>query len=301
MRAPNSLILNCEITNMGDSSGYSGVLLSAKNILVANCYIHDFGGSGVLAGTEVFNCAVIGNVFKNLYFGAYPTGNGRGVALSGCTSVIVLYNNFDACLLGTSQVTDKDSIVAYNLFNRSKINNINMQTGVAGYPRKIYNNTIVHGPANNAGHGIVVEDVVANAGYAIIKNNIVILSYYGSDGTSLNAFCIQYSTMLGIEIDHNLIFKVAGSTTNNLYYIDSVNYTSLAAFQAALASMTNIAGKAVHDVYADPLVVSSVTPDLHLQTASPAIGAGAEIGYHVDYDTVFIAGVPTIGAYEYIT
>jgi len=50
-------------------------------------------------------------------------------------------------------------------------------------------------------------------------------------------------------------------------------------------------------VKADPLFVSS--SDFHLQSSSPAIGAGISTSITTDYDGVMYANPPSIGAYEY--
>jgi hypothetical protein len=86
------------------------------------------------------------------------------------------------------------------------------------------------------------------------------------------------------------------SMNNNLYYgTGTWNWNNEVKTTFALwksASSYDAAG-----VNSDPLFVS--VSDFRLQSSSPAINAGANIGLTTDYSGNPIVGVPDIGAYEY--
>jgi len=49
----------------------------------------------------------------------------------------------------------------------------------------------------------------------------------------------------------------------------------------------------------DPLLVDSAGLDWHLQSGSPAIGTGIDMGITEDYDGSPYNSPPSLGAYEY--
>ena len=106
---------------------------------------------------------------------------------------------------------------------------------------------------------------------AEVKNNIVVASWK--------------SGFFGAPADEN----------DNIYYgysqnqVRSINNATPASFGVGTASL----------LATNPLFVSTVTPDLHLQAGSPAVNAGQDLGYTTDRDDLPRAvGTPDIGAYE---
>jgi hypothetical protein len=55
---------------------------------------------------------------------------------------------------------------------------------------------------------------------------------------------------------------------------------------------------ASHAVSGDPLFVAAATADFHVEKASPAIGAGTNVGITVDHDGIARSATPAMGAYE---
>lgn len=300
-RGHNTIIYDCEVTDLGDSNGYSGILIAGNNSIIANNYVHDIGGTGIMnEAAAPSDCVVINNTVVNCWNKLQYTsgsGAGRGIWTSGVKRWMLLYNWVEGCYMGTHDTGCEDTLIAYNVVKASVVNGINMSTGVAGHPRKVYNNTVYHTPQVNAGHGIVIQEVVDNVGHAIIKNNLVYMHYtYGTLGS---VHCIWVGgAYAGIDIDYNLLYKTAGSTNGYLAAVGNTNVFTFEDWQAALAASIH-QGKGVHDVNADPAFVS--TSDYHLQSTSPAIGAGVDLGFHVDYDKAYIAGVPALGAFEFIS
>ncbi len=71
-------------------------------------------------------------------------------------------------------------------------------------------------------------------------------------------------------VDDNLYYA-AGGGTNGTWIWQNATYTTFAAYQSATGNDANgLAGD-------DPLLASVTTPDLHLQSTSPAIDRGENI------------------------
>jgi hypothetical protein len=74
---------------------------------------------------------------------------------------------------------------------------------------------------------------------------------------------------------------------NNLYWRRNGNG------QGALGISLNASER-----YADPLLADLASANYHLLPGSPAIDAGAFLGYAADYDGRPLVGVPDVGAFE---
>jgi hypothetical protein len=85
-----------------------------------------------------------------------------------------------------------------------------------------------------------------------------------------------------IRVRKNLIYDCGN---NNQPYYD-------AAFNSSLTNYTFVAGPTT-----SPQFVSST--DFHLQSSSPAIGQGVNVGLLTDYDGNYWKNIPCIGCYEY--
>ena len=71
-------------------------------------------------------------------------------------------------------------------------------------------------------------------------------------------------------MDYNLYFSPAGATQTTFMWVKKT-YNGITAYQTGT-------GKDPHSNFSDPKFVNATTPDLHVQSTSPAINAGANLG-----------------------
>ncbi len=118
---------------------------------------------------------------------------------------------------------------------------------------RIIGNTVY----KNVTSGIQAE---GNSTGATIVNNISVDNGINSPRTRSN-IRVEAGSTAGTTMDYNLVYLTQPDT---LLIWDSVNYTSLAAFQAAT-------GQEAHGIQADPRWVSASGGNFHLTAGSPAI------------------------------
>ena len=122
-----------------------------------------------------------------------------------------------------------------------------------------------------------------------IKNNI-----FYSTSTAVPTVSLYNSSVIGgvtLEMDYNLIAPERNG------FIKGVTY----AFYDMLAAWVSATRYDTHSKTSAPLFVSTVTPDFHLQSSSPAINAGTSVGLMRDFsgNLVPYGSAPDIGAHEY--
>lgn len=158
-----------------------------------------------------------------------------------------------------------------------------------------YNNTCYNNGLAGEGAGFFLAGGAANTGNQI-ENNIV---YAGSGTTFMN---VSSGTAAGNSFDYNLYF--GGSATP---FVWNGTAYSLSNYQAT-------SGQDAHAVNADPQFNNQSAKDFTLQSTSPAIGAGVNLGPNYQFDlqpgSVWPSNVTTanqnnssnwtIGAYVYL-
>jgi hypothetical protein len=139
--------------------------------------------------------------------------------------------------------------------------------GAAIQNLRLFNNTIFwKSPGATSGDGLMgwYSDGAWNTTTLVCENNIFV--------TDICAIKIS-GRSTNFAGSNNIFYRMDGSSITNV---------------------TNGTG-----VLEDPKFVSPVTPDLHLQSSSPAINNALNLGYTFDIDGRSIVGLPDIGAYEY--
>ena len=315
-RNTNITIKNSTATNIyGDAI----VLYQVNNGLLANNVAYDTGTIPTdVVGTpngiwqwECGNCTV---EYNEAYTQHSPSWDGGGFDIDfGSENNIVQYNyghdNDAYCIAvfatgGASQST-KNSIVRYNICSNnardaSQATDRNAEfymavwnaEGGAGYIENldVYNNTFYFNPANTSIHyAITMYDLWRGccfSGTNRFRNNIIY-------STSPNLMRMQKN---GMTFDNDIWWYTGASNPVWKWPVNST-YSSFAAFQSGT-------GQEANGIYADPLLndptyhangfpVTSFT----LQSGSPAINAGADLGSMGTHD-FFGNAIPQGGAYD---
>jgi hypothetical protein len=128
-----------------------------------------------------------------------------------------------------------------------------------------------------------------------VENNTIIEETEGEPGWVIfsfegnpvaNTFLIR-NNILYVENFQAISNKTTFSHDNNLYSLDS---GTILGFNPGLGEQV-----------ANPRFVNLENKELHLMSSSPAIDAGIELGYFLDFDNrpVPVNHKPDLGAYEY--
>jgi hypothetical protein len=153
----------------------------------------------------------------------------------------------------------------------------------------VYNNTIYNNSTgSDTGHGrgsIRATGRVEYTTNAIIKNN----NCYSTSSRDYAIFVDANYVSNGIIVANNNFYRASG----NWYFWNNGEGGNLATFNA----LPRVSG----NVNSDPLFVSTSTSDFRLQSNSPCINVGTNVGLTSDFAGIGVpqGGVPEIGAYEY--
>lgn len=283
------VIDNNTITNSTSSNpreqGY-GILIGRYGT-VKNNTIGTTASNGFMTGIRTDSSYVIvehndiGYAWNGLDYN--HGGKGVGVHIGGSTSRdnITRYNYIHDCQRGYLEDeavnnANGNNQVLYNLFVNNTANGIDVRYAGTGTVPSILNNTVIHHiypdqttEANSIGHGIAVQ----NGGVgAIIKNNIVVSDqhYDSVQGMYLNDLLGGISN---VTLDNNLYYATNGA---HIASYNADDYTTLDSWKTKLASVSGVKTKEPNSINSDPLFISAT--NYHLQSGSPARGAGVNVG-----------------------
>lgn len=280
--ATSYTINNCQVYSNGldTTSGSNGIWGHLGNYIITNCDIYDNGrfmGSmpphGIYQYTStgtvtIENCTIHDQIY------------GSAIRLRGSATVTncALYNNG---LAGVSMGENLSAGETYTLIGNLIYGNSTdaivgngALTGIINIT--MYNNTIYH---NGTWELLQVAVSINNL---TLKNNI----FYSTANRIINVFTAPTTAV----IDNNIYYRSDGhNSAGDLWRVDSSYPTTLSAWQAL--------GNDVHGYLTDPLLVNTTT-DFSLQSGSPAINAGVNVGLTHDILGNPIVGTPDIGAYE---
>ncbi len=264
----NCKIINNEMSQCGTTDGtthwqskvagtdYEGI--GVQNFMggtIANNYIHD----GYCIGISWYNLATRSSANNTIIGNAIMNNLKGGLIMIGDASYNYSYNN---------------NLFANNLFVNSNGGPGCGDGTVAIYQgtlttvnNKFVNNTL-SGPLNN----VAFEN--ANAPYFTIENNII------SNSGQYNFVTWHFSTKpASLTMDYNLYYQ----TVSPSYFAVSSN-KSLAQMQAL--------GLETHSKVANPLFVNPAANQYQLQSTSPALNTGVNVGLS------YYGAAPDMGAYE---
>lgn len=273
-------ITDCRLINTGNNGdvlkGTCLQFMSSDGWVVENCEIGDDGriGYGVSLldsdGNEIRN-----NLIRNAWNGLlYPSGNGFGVSFSGSSENNIVYaNTVYRCNRGITFVENSGAggnVASFNTVIESQVNGIDHQSSVDYYDY-IINNTVIHKPLGNAGHGI---DNQLGGKKVVIKNNIVYAHTDHARPHNIQCIAVDDTAVPNnytIDADYNLYF-VAG--TAYIAAVDGANYDTLLDYQAAVSTNVGFVGKEQSSMSQDPNIDEDTG---RISNSSPCINAGAWI------------------------
>jgi len=257
--------------------------LSNNNTIRGNT-VHDTNSTGI----QLNHGDLINNIIEqNIVYNSPKTEDDR----SGITTYDIgagniirynkVYNGGGGAVRGSGITIDGNSgatQVYYNLVYGNTWGGINLTN--AGH--SVYNNILYHNNESTADVGEISIFTASSAGSSMtIKNNILVAS------ASKHVIKVNSGNTTGHTIGYNDFY--GGSATPFNWGGTDYNFEDW---------KTNSSQDA-HSLNADPLFVSTVTPDFHLQSTSPAINAGVNVGLTSDYAGSEIWEMVDIGAYEY--
>ena len=284
---------------------------NVENFVVSNNVVHDNDNIGIdFIGYEGENPdpaldrardgTVVGNLVYNIdSYGNPAYGTERsagGIYVDGGTNILIERNIVHHSNLGVELASEHRGKNTSYITLRNNFFYSNTQTGIAmgGYDKRrgstencvVVNNTLY----NNYTQGDWGAELYVqfDTRYNIIKNNVIYAN-------SFRRFIESWSDVMTDNIvDYNLYFAPGGGTDGTWIW-KNVTYTTFDAYQSGSGNDANGL------VGLDPLLVSTTTPNLHLQSTSPAIDSGqnlAEAGpYDIDGETR-IQNVIELGADE---
>lgn len=275
--ADYNIIRNNEATKVG-----IGVAISGKHNLITHNYAHDLvmvvndpGGDNDFGAVGIWLYASNNEVSYNKMLNCiapsydYVTDGGMVEYYGDVDSSYVHHNWGEHCNgafeVGGNGQTLTDNIVAYNV----SINNI------------------VSGGFHNGGAFSVFFKNFR------VENNVFV-------DTSAQAYTIGFWG--GTPKATEFVYR------NNIFYVPKCQAVSNAAGFTHQNNLYYLGGKTnvgltpgTGDKIGDPLFVNLINKNYHLQPGSPAIDAGANLNYSIDYDgnPVPVGPAPDMGAFEY--
>jgi hypothetical protein len=252
---------------------------------------NDQARNGIISNNLVYNIDSKDNV---AYAGVQAAD---GIYVDGGTDIVIerniVHNTNIGIELGcehagkmVSYVTMRNNFIYYSDVAGIAIGGYDQTVGSA-QNCKILNNTLFYNDQNKQGDGEIMwqYDVINNQFY----NNI----FYAN---SQDLFIANdYTTTSGNTVDYNIYNSSTGSTSSQWEW-NKVFYTGFSAYKTA-------SGNDAHSFFVDPVLVSTSTPDLHIQQTSPAINAGEIVDsvgtLDIDGNPRVVNGKIDIGAQEW--
>ncbi|MCW3059468.1 MAG: Parallel beta-helix repeat protein [Capsulimonas sp.] len=256
----------------------------------------DQARNGTVVGNTVYNCSTLANPY-------YNANTCSGLYVDGGTNIVMERNLVHNCDIGiaasaeavgkvTSYVTVRSNLIYKNATAAIEIGGY-IASGTGGTDHCTFvNNTLYANDTNNWWCGEI--QIGWRATNNIFKNNII---YAGSQDVFVKDIATD-GAAVGV-FDYNTYYSTGGDANAKWQWINQTtwNYT--------FASWKTASGQDAHSTYADPLFVSTTTPNLNTNTGSPARNTGTNLGSTVvgtlDYASAArVQGTAIdMGAYEH--
>ncbi len=305
LSSSSSTVTGCTFgTNTASSNG-GGMYCTGASPSISGCTFTSNSASGVGGGlyADTFSGSIDGNTFTG-----NTAGNGAGLYLSGSSNGSVSGNTVTGNTANTSS-GNGGGIYAYSnsswtisdnaIAGNSAYNGAGIYCSCWGGTSALYNNTLWANIATNNAGGIYLSNPY---GTMTCVNNTIADNFCANGGAGIYVYTYYSSSTI---IDNNIVaFNASGiavsdvngaapTLDNNCVYPDDANA------YLGVANQTGING----NIAANPLLANIAAGNLHIQPASPCLGAGnveAVLGILTDADgNPRMTGIKVdIGAYE---
>jgi len=335
----NSVIDSCSVGMYCGGNGigvstYPAVVEYSNNNSVSNCTF-DTGGTGFWGFESAYtgdaiqlsfgsnNWVMHHNTFTN--WGHNALGILNGVAGYTCSNN-KFYNNYVTCegidygrafgynsILVTESGNEIYNNVFYSLGSLNEINGANLKmyyniTNIVRTP--VYRLTTAQGlNFDGYSNGKSVGCEIYNNVFAYAEDIGIMMS---ATGTRRQNNIIKNNIIFECDLVHDYAIRVANNDSNmnntwqnNLIYKEGktnlVNYKDVLYTASGFNAINGVDGCVISgNIQANPMFVNPTAGNFRLQTASPAIAAGLNVGLTSDIEGSTIVGSPTIGVYNYI-
>ncbi len=254
---------------------------------------YDYARNGTISGNTVYNISAINNPGEGKQYDA------DGIYVDGGSQIVVERNLIYACDLNIEAASEHSGHVSSYITIRSNViyhgNSVGISiggysSGVGGSDHiTIVNNTLFENDTKNTGSGELQVQYYATNN--VFENNIV---YATSQGLFINNY--TKSEPNPVAADYNLYYSSLNSASADFLW-NGTDHTGFSTYQSTT-------GEDSHSQYVDPLFLSVTSPALQVQSTSPAVNAGTNLGSTVE-GTYDFAGNSRIqgasvdlGAYE---
>jgi hypothetical protein len=289
LKIENNELYNCRL-------GYSEGIAVNGNVdgfVVSNNIVYDLTNIGIVAIGHEGTCSNAANdqarngIIKNnlVHHCVSPYATSGGLYVDGGKSIIVenniSYHNGYGIEIGcenigktSDNITARNNILYDNEVCGIALGGYDYPTGSGKVTNTTFrNNTCYNNDYSNSGNG---EMYLSYSEGSIIENNI----FYLSDQ---NIFAYSEMGQPDLNFNYNLFYSVGGASTMSSEWNGS-SYESYSSFLAGTNTNTN-------SIFLNPQFISAsiINPNFHLQSTSPAIGAGNP-GYIPAMDEVDMDG-----------
>jgi uncharacterized repeat protein (TIGR02059 family) len=258
------------ISTQMSEAGY-GTQAVYSDMIVRNCEIHDCGRRSL--SFHIYGQIAVDNVLieNNYFHHGFHTHMDMQNNNRTFSNFIIRNNIFD----------DQDT------YSNADCNQILMQNsgGTAFDEIYVYNNLFIRPKL----YGILEEGTI---GQTYIWNNVFI------GPSQLGQCCLEIQAMNGqshADVRNN-IFYSTGRRELEIENGQSAAYVTL--YNNCFYNATSNMGYGTDYITSNPLFVSAAAKDFHLQSSSPAIGAGIDVGLSADFDGNAYGNPPNMGCYS---